>query len=196
MFKTSLLAFILPALAYGTPLLESRQSCADVTVVFARGTGETAPIGTIVGPPFQTALRSAIGGKSLNFIGVDYPATVGGFLEGGDPNGARTMANDVTSFANSCPNTEIVMSGYSQGAQVTHLAANQLSSTVQNRVNAVVVFGDPDNGDGFPGVLNGRSITFCATGDDICLGGDIILAPHLSYGSDAPAAAAFVASHL
>lgn len=62
-----------------------------------------------------------------------------------------------------------------------HLAAGQISSAVQNRVAAVVVFGDPDNGDGFPGVLNGRSITFCADGDNICDGGDIILPPHLRF---------------
>ncbi len=43
-----------------------------------------------------------------------------------------------------------------------HLSAGQIPSTVQNRVAAVVVFGDPDNGQGFPGVLNGRSITFCS----------------------------------
>jgi len=193
MFKVSfILALVACALAVPTP----RQSCADVSVIFARGTLETAPIGSVVGPPFQSALQSALGGQSLSFVGVNYPASIAGFLEGGDPNGARTMAQDVTSTASACPNTKIVMSGYSQGAQVTHLAATQLSSTVQNRVSAVVVFGDPDDNKGFPGVLNGRSITFCAQGDDICAGGDIINAAHLSYGADAPAAASFVASHV
>ncbi|KAF5357980.1 hypothetical protein D9756_001208 [Leucocoprinus leucothites] len=196
MFKAGLFTIVLSALSYAAPPMQSRQACADVTVVFARGTGETAPIGTIVGPPFEAALQRSIGGRSLNFIGVNYAATVGGFLQGGDPAGARTMAADVTSAANSCPDTEIVMSGYSQGAQLVHLAAGQISSAVQNRVAAVVVFGDPDNGDGFPGVLNGRSITFCADGDNICDGGDIILPPHLSYGANAGDAAAFVASHL
>ncbi|TFK35878.1 cutinase [Crucibulum laeve] len=193
MFRFAVLfALVYTALAAPT----ARQSCADVTVIFARGTLESAPIGTVVGPPFQSALRSALGGKSLNFIGVNYPADIAGFEEGGDPNGAKTMAGDITSAAGSCPNTKIVMSGYSQGAQVTHLAAKQLSSTVQSRVNAVVVFGDPDDNQGFPGVLNGRSITFCAQGDDICSGGQIINAAHLSYGSDAGAAASFVASHV
>ncbi|KAF8884463.1 cutinase [Infundibulicybe gibba] len=174
----------------------ARQSCADVSVVFARGTGEAEPIGSIVGPPFQAALQSALGGKSLSFVGVNYPASIAGFLEGGDPNGATTMANDVNSIASSCPNTEIVISGYSQGAQVTHLAAVKLSTTTQNRVKAVVVFGDPDDNQGFPGVLNARSTTFCAAGDDICAGGDIITPAHLSYGADAGAAASFVASHV
>lgn len=102
---------------------------------------------------------------------------------------------------------------YSQGAQLVHLSAGQIPSTVQNRVAAVVVFGDPDNGQGFPGVLNGRSITFCSTDDLICQGADIILPAHLSYGAVSPYqghtrtmtdnilqnagdAATFVASHL
>jgi len=109
MFKyASVLAFGLAAFA--TPI--ARQSCADVTVVFARGTFEVAPTGTIVGPPFQSALQSALGGKSLNFIGVNYAASLAGFEEGGDPAGAATMAADITSQANACPNTKIVMSGY------------------------------------------------------------------------------------
>lgn len=99
---------------------------------------------------------------------------------------------------------------------MTHLAAVKLSSSVQDRVGAVVVFGDPDDNQGFPGVLDGRSITFCAQGDDICAGGDIVNGAHLSYGQvggvwirwllhcsdglrcaqDAGAAASFVVSHI
>ncbi|KAG6813415.1 hypothetical protein H0H92_011394 [Tricholoma furcatifolium] len=163
--------------------VERRQSCADVTVYFARGTGEVGTIGTIVGPPFEAALQSALAGKTLDFEGIPYAASIAGFLEGGDPAGAATMASDVTAKANSCPDTKIVISGYSQGAQVTHLAAAQLSSAVQERVNAAVVFGDPDNGKPFPGPIEAHEITFCAVGDDICAGGDLILPAHLSYGA-------------
>ena len=90
----------------------ARQSCADVTVYFARGTGESGTIGTIVGPPFESALRASLGSRSLEFVGIDYPASIAGFLEGGDPGGATTMANSVISKANSCPDAKIVISGY------------------------------------------------------------------------------------
>ncbi|GLB42494.1 putative catalyzes the hydrolysis of cutin, a polyester that forms the structure of plant cuticle [Lyophyllum shimeji] len=190
---TLLLTFALSAL--GAPI-ESRQSCPDVTVFFARGTTEPGTLGTIVGPPFQAALQSALGGRTLDFQGIPYPATIAGFLAGGDRGGAATMGNSVTSKANSCPNTKIVISGYSQGAQVTHLAAGMLSSAIQNRVNAAVVFGDPDNGQAFPGPIAGRSKTFCAAGDNICAGGILVLPPHLSYGANAPAAASFVVSKI
>ncbi|KAG6907189.1 hypothetical protein DXG01_010032 [Tephrocybe rancida] len=192
---TTLLLSALALSAVATPL-EPRQSCAGVTVYFARGTTEAGTVGTIVGPPFQLALRAALVGKTLEFVGVPYPATVAGYLAGGDQGGATTMAGLVTTKASSCPSTKIVISGYSQGAQVTHLAAGKLSSSVQSRVNAAVVFGDPDNGQAFPGPINGHVKTFCALGDLICLGQPIVLAPHLSYGANAAAAARFVASQI
>ena len=112
LFKASLLTAILSAFVYAAPSMKSRQACSDVTVIFARGTGETPPIGTIVGPPFELALQTTIGGKSLSFLGVVYAASIPGFLEGGDPAGASTMVADVTSAASLCPDTQIVMSGY------------------------------------------------------------------------------------
>lgn len=86
-----------------------------------------------------------------------------------------------------------MLSGYSQGAQVTHKAAKQISTALHPRIAAIVVFGDPNNGDAFPGTLNNNVKTFCNAGDLICSGQAIILAPHLRYGSDAGAAAQFVA---
>lgn len=89
-----------------------RATCADVSVIFARGTLEQEPIGSVVGPPFESALQTALGSQTLSFLGVNYPASIAGFLEGGDPNGAATMAANVTNTANECPDTKIVMSGY------------------------------------------------------------------------------------
>ena len=45
-------------------------------------------------------------------MGVDYAASLLRYLEGGDRQGAATMAQDVESAAASCPETKIVMSGY------------------------------------------------------------------------------------
>lgn len=116
MFKfTVFLALIASCVA--TPV--ARATCADVSVVFARGTLEQEPIGSVVGPPFQSALQTAIGSQTLSFVGVNYPASIAGFLEGGDPNGATTMAADITSTASSCPDTKIVISGY---RSVIHVA--------------------------------------------------------------------------
>jgi cutinase len=96
---------LLPA-AFAGPV---KRACNGVTVIFARGTTEPGTIGTIVGPPFENALRTIPG---VTFTGVPYPATIAGFLAGGDPVGSRTMANMVQQVATTCPNEKIVMSGY------------------------------------------------------------------------------------
>jgi len=65
--------------------------CADVTVVFARGTTEAGNVGAIVGPPFFDAIRDKLGDATLAVQGVEYPADVPGFLQGGDAGGSRKM---------------------------------------------------------------------------------------------------------
>ncbi|KAJ6508316.1 cutinase [Mycena sanguinolenta] len=197
-----LVAFSL--LVVAAPVAEERaaDACTDVIVIFARGTTETAPIGTIVGPPLQAALEVALAGKTLTFTGVDYAADIAGFLEGGDPAGSVTMAQDaclsmlLTNAANSCPNVAIVTSGYSQGGQLVHNSAAMLSSSVLARIKAAVIFGDPDDGEAVQGVPAANTDVICHVGDDICLHGDLILPPHLTYGMDTPAAAAFIAARV
>lgn len=113
---SSFIAFVsLGLFALAAPVVEQRAACADVMVclslpnvlrarlntdgtakvIFARGTTEAPPIGTVAGPPLQAALKTALGGKSLSFQGVDYPADIPGFLAGGDAQGSKTMAADV-----------------------------------------------------------------------------------------------------
>ncbi len=136
------------------PSLESRDldtrndlvngACLPVTVIFSRGTIEPGNVGLLAGPPFFDALGSLIGSENLAVQGVNYPASILGYLIGGDPNGANTMASLTNQAASQCPHTQIVLSGYSQGSQVVHLAAAKLSQAVANRVSSVVLFGDPD----------------------------------------------------
>jgi len=89
--------------------------CAPVTVIFARGTIELGNVGSLAGPPFFNALANIIGDGNLNVQGVDYPATIAGYLEGGDPAGAATLASLVNLATTKCPNTQIVLSGYRYG---------------------------------------------------------------------------------
>ncbi|KAJ7498489.1 cutinase [Mycena latifolia] len=195
MFFATFLPFIsLGLFALAAPVVERRAACSDVMVIFARGTTEPAPIGVVAGPPLEAALKTALGGKSLSFQGVDYPASIPGFLEGGDPQGSKTMASDLTNAANSCPNAAIVTVGYSQGGQLVHNSAKQLSADVSSRINAAVIFGDPDNGEAVAGIDAANTKIICHDGDNICQHGDAILPPHLTYGQDAQSAAAFIAS--
>ncbi|KAJ7639270.1 cutinase [Roridomyces roridus] len=196
MFFAALLPFIsLSLFSLAAPVAQrAASSCADVMVVFARGTTEPAPIGVVAGPPLQAALKTALAGKTLSFQGVDYPASIPGFLEGGDPQGSATMASDLTNAANSCPQASIVTVGYSQGGQLVHNSAKQLSASVLSRINAAVIFGDPDNGTAVAGISADNTKVICHTGDNICQHGDAILPPHLTYGENAGDAASFIAS--
>ncbi|KAJ6616220.1 cutinase [Mycena sp. CBHHK59/15] len=195
MLSSSFLSFVTFSLvALAAPVDEKRAACSDVMVIFARGTTEPPPIGIIAGPPLEAALKTALGAKTLSFTGVHYPADIPGFLEGGDPQGSATMASDLTNAANSCPNAAIVTVGYSQGGQLVHNSAKQLSADVSSRIKAAVIFGDPDDGQAVAGISADDTKIICHTGDDICAHGDLILPPHLTYGLDAGSAAAFIAN--
>ena len=112
--------------------------CKSVTVIFARGTVELGNVGSLVGPPFFDALDLAIGADNVAVQGVPYPADIVGYLEGGDQGGAATAAQLLEQAASQCPDTQIVLSGYSQGAQVVHLGEQQVSAEVAARIAAVV----------------------------------------------------------
>ena len=112
--------------------------CKPVTVIFARGTVELGNVGSITGPPFFNALDVLLGPQNVAVQGVDYPATILGYLEGGDKGGAQTLADLTEQAASQCPNTQIVLSGYSQGSQVVHLGEAEISAETAARIAAVV----------------------------------------------------------
>jgi hypothetical protein len=86
--------------------------CRQATLIFCRGTFEPGgPVGSLVGTPFSTVLRLTLGGR-LEVKGVSYDADVVGYLIGGDPAGATTMAQMVTQTLQKCPNTKIILGGY------------------------------------------------------------------------------------
>lgn len=110
-----------------------------VTVIFARGTGETGNIGSVVGPSLKSNLNSQIQG-GVAFQGVDYPADAAGNVPGGQGQGTSAFQSEITKAQQKCPDTKIVMSGYSQGAILVHSTAAQ--NTVP--IAAAVTFGDPE----------------------------------------------------
>lgn len=79
------------AKAFGLNINANSNGCADVTVVFARGTCDPGNVGALVGPPFLNAVKKAIGSsKSVTFQGVEYPASVDGYLTA-NPAAGQTM---------------------------------------------------------------------------------------------------------
>ncbi|KAH8671961.1 carbohydrate esterase family 5 protein [Tricladium varicosporioides] len=202
----SLFLFGLPLLTAASPVqiekraagdtqndLTNGSGCKAMTVIFARGTTETGNVGTLTGPPFFAAMDSAMGAANVAVQGVEYPADIPGFLAGGDKTGSATMAKLVQQAMTQCPNTKVVMSGYSQGGQLVHNAAKMMDAATQAKVNSVVIFGDPDNGQAVGSIPAAKTKVICHATDNICMGGSTILAAHLTYGSqNAGEAAQFV----
>ncbi|KAK2765303.1 cutinase [Colletotrichum kahawae] len=168
-------------------------ACANMIVVFARGTTERGNVGTIAGPPFFQALSAQVGGN-LEVQGIEYPADVPGFLAGGDANGSQEMATLTQQAITNCPNSAVIMSGYSQGGQLVHNGAAMMPAEMTAKVAGVVIFGDPLNGQAVQGVDASRTKVICHNGDNICEGGNQIRRAHLTYGNDADEAASFAAS--
>jgi cutinase len=199
----------------------SAAPCPDVEVTFARATTEPPGVG-VVGQQFIDSLRSQVGGRSIGVYAVNYPAS-DDFAPSANAGAVDANAH-VNSMAASCPNTKLVLGGYSQGAIVIDLITIAqlpvagfvpvtLSQDVAEHVAALALFGNPS--DRYLGApvstvspwYGAKAIDLCAPGDPVCTPGGLLSLPthdemfsseHLSYpNSGMPAqAAAFVASHL
>lgn len=102
------------------------------------------------------------------------------------------MASSVKAAKSQCPNTKIIVAGYSQGAMVVHNAFSQGVSA--SDVMGAVLFGDPLKTQSVGDLSKDKVKEFCATQDMICGGGDNPSGSHLSYGSVAGEAADWVIS--
>ncbi|KAH7130966.1 cutinase-domain-containing protein [Dactylonectria macrodidyma] len=169
----------------------SQRKCADITVVFAKGTTEIGNVGVLTGPAFLDALKTKAGRRTVAMQGVAYAANMTGYLLGGDPHGSLQMAFDIAASAVKCPKTKIVVSGYSQGAQLVHNAAKLLPPLILRKVSSAVTFDDPLNPAQVYG-LKGKSLILCTDGDDVCFQGTGMTLAHLSYSTKADEAADFV----
>jgi cutinase len=177
----------------------SAQPCPDVDVVFARGTSEPPGVGG-VGQAFVDTFRSQIGAKSMDVYPVNYVASSDfsdriGFART-VVDGIRDAGAHVEATAANCPNTRIVIAGFSQGAVVAGYVTaavipdavpaefrsfipNPMPPEVANHVAAVVLFGKPSaqwlSEAGAPPVVIGplyvpKTLDLCADGDTICNG--------------------------
>ncbi|CAI6332999.1 unnamed protein product [Periconia digitata] len=213
--RRSALLAVLPALAAaqgGTPKLDA--ACEDVVLFWARGNdapyhdGRTSPLID------ATCAKLAAQGTSCDYIDVQFDATYGGPFCDQIAEGARNGVAQVTAFNSKCPNTKIVMNGYSQGAQVTGdilggpggcekvsdgldsnsaagkaIAAALLWGDVRHTANQPYNVLDGAGSEVYPRTGNDLALinryssvlrSYCAAGDPVCAGGDVV-ADHLNY---------------
>lgn len=162
-------------------------SCPDVEIVFARGTTEPRGVGG-VGQAFVDSLRSQLGGRSVGVYAVDYPASRD--FDTSTPAGANDASTHIQSMAANCPNTRMVLGGYSQGAGVIDLSTTAMPPQVTDHVAAAALFGAPKSGFAdtlSPGPLptigplySAKTIDLCVPNDPICSDGWDMRA-HVAY---------------
>jgi cutinase len=183
----------------GSPLVAApayAAPCPDVEVVFARGTFEPPGVGA-TGQAFVDSLQAKSEGKSVDVYPVIYPASLD-FATAAD--GVVDASNKVRDTAAKCPNTKIVLGGYSQGAAVAAYITEDtipagftlppglsgpMAPSVADHVAAVALFGKPSSGflqmiyTGAPPINVGsrytaKTIDLCIPDDPVCSpgGGD------------------------
>ena len=165
---------ILPSYLPGPIPSASAAPCPEVEVVFARGRVESPGAGQI-GNAFVNALRAKTG-KNVGLYSVNYPADT----EIDD--GANDMSGHIQYMAANCPDTRLVLGGYSLGAAVTDVVLavpftafgfkNPLPPGMDRHIAAVALFGNGIQWVGpitnFNPLYSDRTIELCHGDDPIC----------------------------
>jgi cutinase len=198
----------------------SAAPCPDIEVLFARGTFEPVGVGG-TGQAFVDSLRSKVGEKSVDVYPVNYPASLD-FKTAAD--GVIDATNKIRDVVATCPNTKMVLGGYSQGAAVMAYATEDaipagytlppgitgpMAPAVADHVAAVALFGKPSSGflqmiyTGAPPITvselyAGKTVDLCIPEDNICSPGGNDNAAHNLYAVNGMAdqAADFAARQL
>ena len=137
--------------------LVQAETCPDVRVVFARGSGgERWTDKNYL--EYKSTIESKLATTPLtyDFVDLDYPAVsigmenldvlIGAYVGSGDAyefgESVNTGVNNLIKMINStsCPNTKYVVGGYSQGAMVV---SKSLSSLRADKLIYAATFGDP-----------------------------------------------------
>ena len=95
----------------GKAIPSASAACPQVEVIFARGRLESPGVG-VLGNAFVSALRSKVN-KNIGVYAVRYPADNEIDVGGND------MSAHIQNMAKTCPDTRLVLGGYSLGAAVT-----------------------------------------------------------------------------
>jgi cutinase len=135
-------------------------ACPDAEVVFARGRLEPPGVGA-VGDALVNALRSQTS-RSVGVYGANWPADIA------VSPGADDMRAYVRSMAANCPNTRMVLGGYSLGASAADLAVRGMPPGMGRHIAAVALFGNGARRLGPAPAFAGKTIDQCADGDPIC----------------------------
>lgn len=136
---------------YGGPY-GSYGNCPNVQFFGVRGSGETDAYGTTVGAfAAELSYRLSQAGVNYNAEPINYPAVAVGYAgpfyyssayKNSVAAGENQLETALIRFWHACPGHEVILAGYSQGAQVAGDIADALKPGYRKLVAAVVLFGD------------------------------------------------------
>lgn len=175
--KAVLTVTFVTAAALGPATLPTAQAaqCSEVEVVFARGRTEAPGTGRI-GEAFVDSLRSRTD-KNVGFYAVNYPADTEVIQ------GANDMSRRIQYVATNCPDTRLVLGGYSLGAAVTDVVvavpapifgySNPLPLGMDDHIAAVALFGNGTRKvlgpvSAISPLYGDKTIDLCTADDPIC----------------------------
>lgn len=154
----------------------SATACKDVLFIGARGTGETASDHSGYGGDVYDVLKQiegdTSGQRTFQAVPVDYNSTsVRTLLTNHDAyfqnigTGVDWTVNYLTQQAKNCPDQQIVLAGFSQGAMVMHRVILQLAGTangsqILSRLIDAILIGDGDQ------VPNDNQVRFGSAADN------------------------------
>jgi cutinase len=202
--------------AVSIPSTAAAAPCPNIEVVFGRGIEDPPGVG-VFGQAFVDSLRPQVGGRSLGVYGVKFPhpATYqSNEVANSASAGAKDASAHVEYMAANCPDTRMVLGGYSLGAAVIDLITAAgvppqgsipapMPPEVADHVAAVAVFGNPWVKSlrapltAISPLYGAKAIDLCNPGDPICSdGGD--MSAHVGYVQSGMVnqAATFAASRL
>jgi cutinase len=173
-FVAALAMVIAPSAVPAALPTASAAACPPIEVIFARGRLESPGTG-VIGQAFVSALRSRVN-KTIGVYAVNYPA------DNQVDIGANDISNRIAYNMNNCPNTRLVLGGYSLGAAATDMVLavpisimgfkNPMPAGADSHIAAVALFGNGTQWLGpitnFSPAYQDRTIELCHGADPIC----------------------------
>jgi hypothetical protein len=133
--------------------------CPEIILVYSRGSGQ--PLGTAEhgdprglatpGLDLYSALAKRYGAANVGSVANPYAAVpiswrlihTSRIYPPSVAAGKRALKRIVPDLANLCPDSRLILAGFSQGAEVTHATLAELGANETQHVAAVLLFGDP-----------------------------------------------------
>ncbi|GAB7345669.1 hypothetical protein MBLNU457_3953t2 [Dothideomycetes sp. NU457] len=122
--------------------------CRNVSLVHTRGSHSPGNIGKAA--VFFDELAMRIGYDALAVQGVKYPASYWDYFWRRTGKGKKEILRLLKAMRERCPDTQFILSGFSQGARVIRRAAETLSDEETAWVQIVLLFGDPEKQEDAP----------------------------------------------